>query len=255
MPGPAHDCSTVEPGTDGEALAVPPRGSIILGESPFAPGRLPRARPGSSVPPHNSEHPENTERPMTNLRWHRRTLAAVVFTVAATVPGPPASAQQPQQRTPPAARPADVASMDAIIAAVYDVISGPAGQKRDWQRFESLFVPGARLIPTAVRSDGTAVARVLSPSEYAANADSVLTARGFFEREDHRVAESFGRIAHAFSTYESRWTPTDEKPFQRGINSFQLLNDGRRWWIVSIYWDAERPDNPIPAKYLGNDGR
>lgn len=192
---------------------------------------------------------------MMILRWHRHILAAVAFTVAAATPGPKASAQQPQQRTPPAARPDDVASMDAIIAAVYDVISGPAGQKRDWQRFESLFVPGARLIPTAVRPDGSAVVRVMTPAEYAASADSVLTARGFFEREDHRVTESFGRIAHAFSTYESRWTLADEKPFQRGINSFQLLDDGRRWWVVSIYWDAERPDNPIPAKYLGGGRR
>ena len=145
--------------------------------------------------------------------------------------------------------------MDAIIAAVYDVISGPIGQKRDWQRFESLFVPGARLIPTGARPDGTGVVRVMAPSEYAAGADSVLTARGFFERESHRVTESYGRIAQAFSTYESRWRAEDPQPFQRGINSFQLLNDGKRWWIVSIYWDAERPDNPIPAKYLGGGDR
>jgi len=190
-----------------------------------------------------------------NVPALRRPLVAVALSTMALAPAVPAAAQQPQPRTPPAARAGDVASIDAIIAAVYDVISGPAGQKRDWQRFESLFVPGARLIPTGARPDGTAVVRVLGPSEYAASADSILTARGFFERESHRVTESYGRIAHAFSTYESRWTPEDEKPFQRGINSFQLFNDGRRWWVVSIYWDAERPDAPIPAKYTGGSSR
>jgi hypothetical protein len=192
---------------------------------------------------------------MTIPRRPRCIVAPLAFLAAALAGGLPAAAQQPQQRMPPAARPEDVASMDAIIAAVYDVISGPAGQRRDWQRFESLFVPGARLIPTARRTDGTAMARVLTPAEYAANADSILTARGFFEKENNRVTESYGRIAHAFSTYESRRTPTDETPFQRGINSFQLLDDGVRWWVVSIYWDAERPDNPIPSKYLGSGGR
>lgn len=167
-------------------------------------------------------------------------------------PFPAAARQLPDA---PQARAEDVASIDAIIAAVYDVISGPAGQKRDWQRFESLFIPGARLIPTGPRPDGTAGARVLTPAEYAAAAGATLEERGFFETEVSRTTESFGRIAHAFSTYESRWTPADAQPFQRGINSIQLLNDGKRWWVVSIYWDSERPDNPIPAKYLKGEGR
>jgi len=161
------------------------------------------------------------------------------------------SAGQVPARTPPPARAEDVASVDAIITAIYDVISGPAGQKRDWQRFESLFVPGARLIPTVRGQDGAISARVMTPADYAENAGSMLETRGFFEVEIARVTESFGSIAHAFSTYESRWKQEDPEPFQRGINSMQLLNDGTRWWVVSIYWDAERPDNPIPDRYLG----
>ena len=183
-----------------------------------------------------------------------RVLTRCLPVLALLATALPAPGQQPQT-APPEARPADVASMDAIIAAIYDVISGPAGEKRDWQRFESLFAPGARLMPTGLGPDGVVRARVLTPSEYAAAAGAALEARGFFETEISRVTESFGRIAHAFSTYESRRTPGDETPFQRGINSIQLLNDGRRWWVVSIYWDAERPDNPIPAKYLKGEAR
>ncbi len=55
---------------------------------------------------------------------------------------------------------------------------------------------------------------------------------------------------HVFSTYESRRAKADEKPFARGINSIQLMQHGGRWWIVTVMWDSERPDNPIPAKYL-----
>ena len=159
-----------------------------------------------------------------------------------------------QNPTPPAAtvpaKPADVASPEAIIATLYEVISGGAGQQRDWNRFRSLFVPGARLIPVAVRPDGSAATRMLSPDEYATTVGPRLTEMGFFEREIANTTESFGNIMHVFSTYDSRRAATDEKPFARGINSIQLLKDGSRWWIVSIYWDSERPGNPIPAKYL-----
>jgi hypothetical protein len=142
-----------------------------------------------------------------------------------------------------------VASIDAILAAVYDVISGPAGQKRDWDRMRSLFVPGARLIPV-VQSGNGAAARVLSVEDYIARSSPVLEKAGFFERERARRTEAFGHIAQVFSTYESRHNREDRAPFSRGINSFQLLNDGTRWWIVTIFWEAEGPDNPIPAEYL-----
>lgn len=148
------------------------------------------------------------------------------------------------------ANPADVASLDAILKTLYDVISGPAGQKRNWDRFRSLFVPGARLIPTGQPAGQPARATVLTPEEYIQRAGVSLERDGFFEREIGRSVDTFGRITQVFSAYDSKRTPEDAKPFQRGINSIQLLNDGTRWWVVSIYWDAERADNPIPERYL-----
>ena len=151
---------------------------------------------------------------------------------------------------PGVADPKDVATEDAILAALYDVISGPACQHRDWERFKSLFAPGARLIPTGLNRDRKAVARVETPDEYAAQAKNTLEENGFFEHEVARTGETFGGITHAFSTYESRRKANDEQPFARGINSIQLLNDGTRWWVVTVYWQAERPDSPIPPQYL-----
>jgi len=149
----------------------------------------------------------------------------------------------------PDARPADVATPDAIITAVYASISGPAGQPRDWARFRSLLIPGARLIPSARRTAGATTPVVWSAEEYIAAAGASLERQGFFERELHRTTEAFGAVLHAFSTYDSKRTP-DGQPFARGINSFQLYSDGTRWWIVTIFWDAETADKPIPAKYL-----
>jgi hypothetical protein len=155
----------------------------------------------------------------------------------------PAGAQQ--------ADPADVSSVDGIIAAVYDVISGPAGQARDWDRWRTLFVDGARLIPVARAQDGSSRARIMTPEDYVGGAGPMLERDGFFEVEIGRVQESFGQITHLFSSYESRRSPSDPAPFARGINSFQLFNDGTRWWVVSIMWDSERPGNPIPRRYIG----
>jgi len=145
-------------------------------------------------------------------------------------------------------RASDTASPEAIIAALYDVISGPAGQARDWDRFRGLFAPGARLIPAAPRQDGS-VPVALSPDDYIKRANDALL-KGFFEREVSKKVDGFGTILHVFSTYDSRRAATDEKPFARGINSIQLMQHGGRWWIVTVLWDQERPDNPIPAKYL-----
>lgn len=163
----------------------------------------------------------------------------------------PSAALQAQQ-----ADPADVSSIDAIVAAVYDVISGPAGQPRDWARWSSLFVEGAHLIPVGRNADGSVRHRIMTPADYAAQSGPRLEQSGFFEREIGRVTEEFGRIAHLFSAYESRRSRDDPEPFARGINSFQLMNDGTRWWVVSILWDSERPDDPIPPRYLtGRSGR
>lgn len=149
------------------------------------------------------------------------------------------------------ANPADVASVDSIIKAVYDVISGDAGKPRDWDRFRSLFYTDARLIPTGMNPQTKVVrATTITPEGYIERSGLFLLKEGFHEREVARRVETYGNIAHVFSTYESFHNLSEKKPFMRGINSFQLLNDGKRWWIVSIYWQAETPTNPIPEKYL-----
>lgn len=145
----------------------------------------------------------------------------------------------------------DVASLDAIMKAVYDVISGDAGQPRDWDRFRSLFHKDARLIPTGANPQTKVVgATALTPEDYVKRAEPFFAKEGFYESEKARRVDIYGNIAHVFSTYESRHSRADKQPFMRGINSFQLLNDGKRWWIVTIYWQAETPENQIPKKYL-----
>jgi hypothetical protein len=145
-------------------------------------------------------------------------------------------------------RPDDVGSLDGIIAAYYDVISGPAGQPRQWSRDRTLYIPEIRFVSMSKSQDGKPVAHTMTHQEFVDASDKGLQG-GFFEKEVHRETQRFGNIAHVFSTYESR-TKADGPIIARGINSIQAYWDGKRWWITNAIWDEERPDNPIPAEFL-----
>lgn len=158
-------------------------------------------------------------------------------------------AEQPTPPATPAARPGDVDTPEHLVAALYDVISGPAG-KRDWNRFLSLFYPGARLMPSGKNPQGALTVRMLRPQEYVARAQAIFDKEGFFERSIANRMEVWDRIAHVWSTYESRHAKDDAAPFARGINSIQLFHDGKRWWLVSVYWEAEDATHHLPEPYL-----
>lgn len=154
-----------------------------------------------------------------------------------------------------AANPKDVASADAIIEALYDANTVMVDQKRGADRFRSLFVPGAWMMPTARATvDSRANINMQSVEEYVRRASSGQPRHGFSEREIARTSEAFGNIMQVFSTYEARRDSADVNP-TRGINSIQLFNDGTRWWVVGVLWDTERPWKPIPPAFLKTPGK
>ncbi|MCY3547276.1 MAG: hypothetical protein OXH49_10395 [Gemmatimonadetes bacterium] len=166
----------------------------------------------------------------------------------------PMAAEVQEMPPAPMADPADVESVEAIVTAVYESISGNAGVPRDWDRFRSLFLPGARLMPVAtehLENGRRSSINSASPEEFAAGSEGFFEEQGFFEVEIGNVTETYGDIAHRFSSYASFYTDDpNEEPFNRGINSFQLLHDGERWWILTIFWQHEPDAGPIPDKYL-----
>ena len=183
---------------------------------------------------------------------------AAVLAVLAPVFTRDGFAQQTPAAAPPAspvvqrltaAKPEDVTTIDGIITALYASISGPKGQPRDFARMRSLMVPEARLMPTVNRPNGGRGVVVMSPNDYVAGSAQMLADIGFREKEIARKVETFGSITHVFSTYES-YRLEETAPFSRGINSIQLLHDGTRYWVLSIFWDAERQGLQIPEKYL-----
>lgn len=147
------------------------------------------------------------------------------------------------------AKPEDVSSIDGIIKAYYDVISGPAGQPRQWSRDRTLYIHDIRFVAMAEDKSGQPQAHIASHQQFVDASNATVVKEGFYESEIHRLTQRFGNIAHVFSTYESR-TKADGPVIARGINSIELFYDGKRWWIASAIWDDERPDNPLPSEYL-----
>lgn len=144
------------------------------------------------------------------------------------------------------ARPEDVESIEGIVKALYEVISGPAGT-RDWDRERTLIHPQGRLMPTRPRPEGGAGVEVLDTEGYIASRSPFFAANDFHEIQTGHRVERFGNVAHVWSAYEGRRAPDGEILF-RGINSIQLFHDGDRWWVMSVLWDNEREGNPLPAE-------
>ena len=158
---------------------------------------------------------------------------------------------------PAAKNPSDVDTVDHLVASLYDVISGPAGKPRDWERFRSLFLPDGRLSVVVAEMPATkdAPARkgdavFLTPDMYVQRDDPYFKTHGFFERSIANRVEEFGNLIHVWSTYESRHAENDSQPFTRGINSIQIVHSRGRFWIASVLWDDERPGLTLPEKYL-----
>jgi len=142
-----------------------------------------------------------------------------------------------------------VKTLDSTIKTLYAVISGEKGEARNWELFNYLFKPEAKLIPTGTNKQGIHIARFMTPQEYIDGNGKWLIDNGFFEKEVARSVHKFGNIAQVFTTYEAYNHLNKTKPFMTGINSVQMLYDNNRWWIVNIYWQQASKQYPIPAEF------
>jgi hypothetical protein len=168
-------------------------------------------------------------------------LAIFVFGRLAT----PVLAQNTSSAEKPSACP-QTTTLDELIHALDEAVSGPADKDRAC--FRDLMLPEARLSPVSKAQDGSFAPHLLTVDGWI----DAVKARGhavFFERQVKVSSDTYGHVAHLWSTYELRETP-DGKPEVRGINSIQAVYDGTRWRVLNILWQAETPDLPVPAKYL-----
>lgn len=146
---------------------------------------------------------------------------------------------------------ADVESVNAIIKTMYSCVSFPPGGQPNYTKLQTLFHPQAIVVPARTGHDSAIIVQSVELFINQSRGYIISTGlerEGFYEREIARRTESFGSIVQVFSTYESLHRPGDAVPIQRGINSIQLVKDGKRWWILSIIWEMEREGNPLPPE-------
>lgn len=147
------------------------------------------------------------------------------------------------------AGPADWESPEAIVHALYETISADAGAKRDWDRYRALFLDGARMSVAMDSKIGSGIMGMDS-EELIAQTESAYAATGFHEIPLVTKVEQHGLLASVMSSFEIRLRRSDKEPLMRGLNHFQLLNDGERWWIVSNVGTVDTPASPLPEAYL-----
>jgi len=165
----------------------------------------------------------------------------------AQAPAVNAHASEPKELS---ADPRDVGSIDSLVLALYQVISGPTGEARNWDRARTLFMGEVRMISVSPDKAGKPNVRMITFPEYVERVTPIVAKQGFYESEIKRSVREFGNVAQVFSSYEIRHNPGEE-PLVRGVNALQLYFDGQRWWIASIIWDTDRPGNPLPKELTG----
>ncbi|MCY1017215.1 nuclear transport factor 2 family protein [Pyxidicoccus sp. MSG2] len=227
--------------------------AAVLLVAPLASAQQPSQPPSAQQPPPKPQ----AAQPQAAQPSPPKSQAAQQPPPAATDTTRPNSMKTAGERTQaalqqaPTAKPEDVRSVASLMAALYDVISGPAGQARDWQRFRSLFYPGAKMIPVRRPKPGAAGPGIspITPDDYATWGVDFFNKHAFYEKETHREVSGYGDLVNVLSAYETREAangPTTSK----GVNSLQLVFDGQRWWVLNIAWiDEKTAGTPVPKDF------
>ena len=140
------------------------------------------------------------------------------------------------------------AKIEALVADLYRAICFLPGGRPDFDLLKTLFAPEGRMISN--NGDTPVASPVQGYIDRMTAAIDSGRLVSFQEQEIAARTEIYGKIAHRFSTYASRFLPEDAEPFDMGINSIQMMEVDGRWMITSLLWNNVNPDRPLPAKYL-----
>ncbi|WP_439636506.1 hypothetical protein [Oceanicaulis sp.] len=134
------------------------------------------------------------------------------------------------------------------VEALYDVISGPVGEARDWDLFRAMFLDGAQMTVLAPMPDGGERVVTLTIEDYVSRNAERLSEMGFTEAETRRQTHVYGGLATILSAYEATRADTDET-VATGVNTIVLARQDGVWKIASLAWRSETPDWPVERAF------
>lgn len=142
----------------------------------------------------------------------------------------------------------DTKTIDGLMKASYEVVSGEKGAKRQWERDNHLHHPKAVYSYFDRKKQKQAT---MTLQEFHKETDEMVFNTAFYENEINREVRVFGNIAHVWSTYETR-LEKGGKVERRGINSIQLIFENNRWYIISWTFSGETDKDIIPKTFDRN---
>ena len=140
---------------------------------------------------------------------------------------------------------AAVSTIDGIVKEVLKTISGDSTVVRDVEKLRMLFAPDATLRSLTEARDGSRQLRTFNLEEFARIVRDYYSGTNFFEYELNKTVDVYNGIAQVFQGYEVN----GPRGTEQGINSYQLYNDGERWWVTSILWVSDKNGVELPLEY------
>ncbi|WP_306015579.1 hypothetical protein [Oceanicaulis sp. MMSF_3324] len=134
------------------------------------------------------------------------------------------------------------------VEALYDVISGPVGEARDWDRFRAMFLDGAQMTVLAPMPEGEERVVTLTIEDYVSRNAGRLSEMGFTEAETRRQTHVYGGLATVLSAYEAIRADTGET-FATGVNTIVLARQDGVWKVASLAWRSETEDWPVERAF------
>jgi len=141
-----------------------------------------------------------------------------------------------------------------ITRRLYELVSAPPGE-RHWESVRDLYHPRATMVRTGMDEEGQPFVLAMTFDEYVSNVTKQLDSIEFSESEIRQDVTVFGNVACLVSVYEYRFRSSDMTRHGRGVNFFNLVNEGHGWKIMNIVWDNEREGVSLSAAGLLDPGQ
>ena len=138
-----------------------------------------------------------------------------------------------------------VKTIEGIVGETIRIISGAKGVERDWEAFRNLYTDDAKITIVAQKKDGTNSIKTITLEKFVRLGKNFYKKEGFYEYELKKTIDEYNGIAHVVQSYQTKYADKNN----RGINSYQLVFDGKRWWINNLMWTDNKNGVDIPKEY------